>query len=286
MSQDKPIPEAAPPAVPQWISTQHEMEVSAKPLRTRIVRVKMKNGALRIACATYLHSHVQDAVAGVREHLYWVTLRWLAEYDTRDGRTERFPERLRPTSPLNALQFRVLETALPDGRQWVVARLGPKGQIGADPKGHGVMGYLRALLVEWVADRHPEAIVVRGSLAQVEVLSEPERNLRDLFFTRSGFTLLTTSDGGGSFHAPSIRDLKTTWNADKVTELQPAALADALCVQVEALTLRKQVDALTKDNAGLTRERRAADVMSRVWLAIAVLSFTFGIVLAIQPRLR
>jgi len=277
---------SAPPAAPQWVSTQHEMEGAAKPRRTRLVRVKMKDGALRIGCATYLYSTVHDVAANKREHLYRVTLSWLAEIDPRDGSSKRFPERVWMAGAVNALQMRVLEAAGPDGKRWTAARLGPRGQIAADPKGVGLMSFLRAILVEWVAGEHPDAVVVRGSLAQVDVQSEADKSLRDHFFTRSGFTVLATADGGGSFHAPSVRALKASWNPDKVTELTPAALADALCAQAEVTALRTRLAQLEKTNARLSGEKRSSENLARIWLAVTLVSVVFALVLGIQPHMR
>lgn len=282
MSQDNEIARDALPAPPTWISTQHEMEDRARPLRTRYVRVKMRNGAHRIACATYLSATVTGPEDTV-EHLYRVSLQWLAEIDPRDGRVERINERPSSNRPTNALQFRVLEANRPDGTRWTLARLGPKGQIGAEPRGVGLMGFLRAILVEWVAERHPDASIASGQLSAEPALDE--RAARDAFFARSGFRVGTVENGAGGFYATTIKDLKTTWNGEKVVELQPAAIADAFCSQQEAALLHKQVDAQLAENKALARERRAAEVMSRIWLAVTLISFVFGVVMAIQPRL-
>jgi hypothetical protein len=285
MSHDNEIAPGAAPAPAPWISTQHEMQTSARPVRSRIVKVKLTNGAWRLASVTYSYSSVESASDSRREHLYRVILQWLAEFDTRDGRSEKIPERVWTNRPVNTLQFRVLEMTGADGRRSAAARLGPKGQIAAEPPGIGVMTFLGAILVEWVADRHPDAVILHGSLYQIEVQSEESRALRDSFFTRAGFTVKPTSGGGGSFHAPSIRDLKITWNTEKVVELTPAAIADAVCAQLEAAVLRKKVATIEARIVAVMKEKRASEVLARIWLAISVVSLVFGLIFGIQPRI-
>ena len=50
------IPADAPPPVAPWVSTQHEMETAARPSRTRVFRLRMKSGHVRIAAVTYFHA--------------------------------------------------------------------------------------------------------------------------------------------------------------------------------------------------------------------------------------
>jgi len=50
------LPVDAPPAVAPWVSTQHEMESAARPSRTRVFRVRMKSGHVRVAGVTYFHA--------------------------------------------------------------------------------------------------------------------------------------------------------------------------------------------------------------------------------------
>ena len=288
MSAQPPEPEApadAPPAAAPWISTQHEMETAARPGRTRLFRMRMRSGQVRVAGVTYFASTARSDSDTRVEHLYRVQLSWLAEFDPRDGQTQRYAERTGTGRETNALQFRVLEMAGPDGRRVSAARLGPKGQIAADPPNMGIMSLLRALLVEWVADRHPDATVLTGSLYQVDVQSEDALAVRDNFFARGGFTVKPTSGGGGTFYARSIKELKTTWNADKSTEFTAPLLAEAVSAQMEMPVLRQQMAALQEQLAATIKEKRATEVLSRVWLAITVLALIFGLVFGIQPRL-
>jgi hypothetical protein len=219
------------------------------------------------------------------EHLYRVQLSWLLEFDPRDGTTQRYAERTGTGRATNALQFRVLEMAGPGGRRLSAARLGPKGQIVADPPNMGIMSLLRALLVEWVAQRHPDATVLTGSLYQVDVQSEDALAVRDHFFTRGGFTVKPTSGGGGTFYAHSIKALKTSWNADKATELTAPLIAEAVSAQMETPVLRQQAAALQDQLAATIKEKRATEMLSRIWLAITVLAVIFGLIFGIQPRL-
>ena len=279
------VPADAPPAVAPWISTQHEMETAARPGRTRLFRLRMKSGHVRVAGVTYFESTVHGESDTRVEHLYRVQLSWLVEFDPRDGKTQRYAERTGTGRATNALQFRVLEMAGPDGKQLAAARLGPKGQIVADPPNMGLMSLLRALLVEWVAERHPDATVLTGSMYQVDVQSDDALAVRDNFFARSGFTVKPTSGGGGTFYARSIRELKTTWNNDKATELIAPQIAEAVSAQMEMPALRQQVDALQGQLAAAIKEKRATEVLSRIWLAITVLAVIFGLIFGIQPRL-
>ena len=279
------LPADAPPAVAPWISTQHEMESAARAGRTRVFRMRMKSGHVRVAGVTYFESTARSDSDTRVEHLYRVQLGWLVEFDPRDGKAQRYAERTGTGRATNALQFRVLEMAGPDGKRVCAARLGPKGQIAADPPDMGIMSLLRALLVEWVAERHPDATVLTGSLYQVDVQSEDALAVRDNFFTRSGFTVKPTSGGGGTFYARSIRELKITWNADKATELTTPLLADAVSAQLETPALRQQVAALQDQLSSAVKEKRATEVLSRIWLAITVLAVIFGLVFGIQPRL-
>lgn len=278
------IPADAPPSSAPWVSTQTEMESAARPERTRLFRVRMKNGRVRVAGVTYFRSTQASATDSRVEHLYRVQLSWLAEFDPRDGKSQCFAERTSTGRATNALQFRVLEMST-DGKRVSAARLGPKGQILAEPPGQGVMSLLRALLVDWVGAAHPDATVLTGSLYQVDVPGEKEMELRDAFFGRSGFTVRPTSGGGGSFFARSIRELKTGWNTDKVQELTAPQLAEAVSAQMETPLLRQQITALQGQLATAIKEKRATDVLSRVWLAITVLAVILGLVFGIQPRL-
>jgi hypothetical protein len=287
MSQDldpsaTPTPTQPPPGAMPWISTQHEMESSAKTGRTRFVRVRMKAGTHRIASVAYQYSTTGGAADATREHLYRVSLHWLAELDGRDGRAAKISERASANRPQNSLQFRVLETLSADGKRASFARLGPRGQIAAEPPNVGLMSFLRAALVEWVVQEHPDAVVIRGTLSQADAPSEDEKLVRDAFFTKSGFTVVSSADGAGTYQAPSVRSLKTTWNADKVVELTPPMVAEAFAGQLEAALLRKRVAVLEDTVRAVTSERRAADLMARIWLAISLVSFVFGIVMAIQ----
>jgi len=278
------LPADAPPASAPWVSTQTEMESAARPQRTRLFRVRMRTGHVRVAGVTYFQATQESASDSRVEHLYRVQLSWLAEFDPRDGKSQRFAERTSTGRATNALQFRVLEMST-DGRRVSAARLGPKGQILAEPAGMGVMSLLRALLVEWVAGLHPEATVLTGSLYQVDVPDEKEMALRDAFFARSGFTVRPTAGGGGSFFARSVRELKSTWNTDKAQELTAPLLAEAVSAQMETPLLRQQIAALQDQLGTAIREKRATEVLSRVWLAITVLAVIFGLVFGIQPRL-
>jgi len=279
------IPADAPPAVAPWVSTQHEMETAARPGRTRVFRVRMKTGQVRIAGVTYFQATVASRTDTRVEHLYRVQLSWLAEFDPRDGQTQRFAERTNTGRATNALQFRVLEMTSADGRRLSAARLGPKGQIHADPPGTGVMSLLRALLVEWVLERHPDASVLTGSLYQVDVPTQEEIELRDQFFIRSGFTVKPTSGGGGTFYARSLKELKTAWNADKATELTTPALAEAVSAQMEMPLLQQQVASLQQQLAAALKEKKATETLQRIWLAITVLAVVFGLIFGIQSHL-
>ena len=288
MSETPPVPEIpadAPPAVAPWVSTQHEMETAARPGRTRMFRLRMKSGHVRVAGVTYFQSTVASASDSRVEHLYRVQLSWLAEFDPRDGQTQRFAERTATARAINALQFRVLEMKAADGQRLSAARLGPKGQIQADPPGMGLMSLLRALLVEWVAERHPDATILTGSLYQVDVPNEAEMALRDAFFSRSGFTAKPTSGGGGTFYARSIKELKSTWNTEKALELTAPLLAEAVSAQMETPVLRQQIAALQDQLTVALKEKRATETLQRIWLAITVIAVIFGLIFGIQPRL-
>ena len=288
MSDTPPTPEVpadAPPAVAPWVSTQTEMETAARPGRTRVFRLRMKSGHVRVAGVTYFHSSVASTSDSRIEHLYRVQLSWLAEFDPRDGKTQRFAERTSTGRAINALQFRVLEMNAADGRRLSAARLGPKGQVQAEPPGMGIMSLLRALLVEWVGERHPDATILTGSLYQVDVPNESQMELRDNFFSRSGFTVKPTSGGGGTFYARSIKELKTTWNTDKAQELTAPLLAEAISAQMETPVLRQQITVLQDQLAAALKEKRATETLQRIWLAITVIAVIFGLIFGIQPRL-
>jgi len=284
-STEPDLPADAPPSSAPWISTQHEMEAAARPVRTRLFRLRMRSGHVRVAGVSYFQSVRRSETDTRVEHLYRVQLSWLVEFDPRDGRTQRHTERSGTGRATNALQFRVLEMAGPDGQQLSAARLGPKGQIAAEPPNIGIMSLLRALLVEWVRERHPDATVLTGSLYQVEAQSEDAMAVRDNFFLRSGFTVKPTSGGSGTFYAHSIQALKTGWNADKATELTTPLIAEAVAAQMEVPGLRQQIAALQDQLASTTKEKRATEMLSRIWLAITVLAVIFGLVFGIQPRL-
>jgi hypothetical protein len=278
-------PADAPPAAAPWVSTQTEMEAAARAGRTRVFRMRMKSGHVRIASVSYFHATVVNRTDTRVEHLYRVQLGWLAEFDPRDGQTQRYAERAGTGRAGNALQFRVLEMTAADGKRLCAARLGPKGQIHADPPGNGLMSLLRALLVEWVQERHPDASILTGSLYQVDVQSKDAIELRDQFFARSGFTIKPTSGGGGTFYARSIKELKTTWNTDKATELTTPLLAEAITAQLEMPGLREQVASLQGQLATALKEKRATETLQRIWLAITVIAVILGLIFGIQPRL-
>lgn len=278
-------PADAPPAVAPWVSTQHEMETAARPERTRVFRVRMRTGDVRVAGVTYFHAVVHSKTDSRVEHLYRVQLSWLAEFDPRDGKTQHFAERTSTGRPTNALQFRVLEMNAPDGQRIRAARLGPKGQILAEPTGIGVMSLLRAVLVEWVVAHHPDASVLTGSLYQVDTPNEAQMALRDAFFTRSGFKVKPTSGGGGTFYAKSMKDLKTGWNVEKAQEITAPQLAEAVSAQMEVPLLRQQIAALKQQLDGAIKEKRATETLQRIWLAITVIAVIFGLIFGIQPRL-
>lgn len=280
-NEPETAPAEAASTVP-WLSTEPAMETSAVPGRMRIVKVKQKNGVYRIGNATYAYATVQNPAGTVREHLYRVSLQWLAEYDLRDGSMGRFNERA-ASRPTNTLQFRVLETTKADGKRLVSARLGPHGQILAEPKALGVMSFLRGILAEWVVERHPDAAIVHSPLAHPDTTTDDEKALRDSFFARSGFTVRTAAEGG-HFFAPSIQDLKRSWNAEKVVEIAPSVIAEALCTQVEVAALRKQISTHEAEIQRLNRERRSAEIRGRIWIAVTLLSIAFAVIFGIQPR--
>jgi len=279
------IPADAPPATAPWVSTQHAMEQAARPERTRLFRLRTRTGHLRVAGVTYFHSTEASASDSRVEHLYRVQLSWLAEFDPRDGKTQHFAERASTSRPANALQFRVLQMRTAEGRPVCAARLGPKGQILAEPANMGIMSLLRGLLVEWVASRHPDATLLTGSLYQVDVPTDTEMALRDAFFTRSGFTVRPTSGGGGTYFAHSIKALKTSWNTDKAQELTAPLLAEAVGAQLQMPLLRQQLAALQDQLAATQKEKRATEMLQRIWLAITVVAVVFGLAFGIQPRL-
>ena len=279
------VPADAPPAVAPWVSTQFEMEQAARPQRTRVFRVRMKTGHVRVAGVTYFHSTEASKADSRVEHLYRVQLSWLAEFDPRDGKTQRFAERTSTGRPVNALQFRVLEMNTAEGKRLSAARLGPKGQILAEPANVGIMSLLRGLLVEWVQERHPDTSILTGSLYQVDVPGEKEMELRDAFFARSGFTVKPTSGGGGTFYARSIKELKTGWNTDKAQELTAPLLAEAVSAQMETPVLKQQIDTLQKQLEAAIKEKKATETLQRIWLAITVIAVVFGLIFGIQPRL-
>ncbi len=288
MTDTPPDPDSAaqaPPSAAPWVSTQHEMEAAARPTRTRVFRVRMKTGNVRVAGVTCFHGSAAGAADARVEHLYRVQLSWLAEFDPRDGQTQRFAERTTTGRATNALQFRVLEMVGADGRRLCSARLGPKGQILADPPGLGIMSLLRALLVEWVAEQHPDAALLTGSLYQVDVPTPEQIALRDQFFIRSGFTVKPTAGGGGTFWARSIKDLKTTWNTEKAQELTTPLLAEAVSAQMELPVLRQQLAALQDQLSAALKEKKATETLQRVWLAITVVAVVFGLIFGIQPHL-
>jgi hypothetical protein len=289
MPETSPVPDTsadAPSAAAPWISTQHEMETAARPSRTRLFRMRMKSGHVRVAGVAYFHARVASSSDSRVEHLYRVQLSWLGEFDPRDGKTQHFAERTSTGRAANALQFRVLEMTAADGQHVSAARLGPRGQIVAEPVNIGIMSLLRALLVEWVAGAHPGASLLTGSLHQVHALTLEQNEQRDQFFIRSGFTVKPTADGGGTFHAESIKALKTTWNAEKAQELTAPMLAEAIGAQLEMPLLRRQVDALTEQLAATQAEKRVSQTLQRLWLAITVLAVVLGLIFGIQPRLR
>jgi hypothetical protein len=261
------------------------MEQAARPQRTRVFRLRMKTGHQRVAGVTYFQATQASRTDTRVEHLYRVQLSWLAEFDPRDGQTQRFAERTSTGRPTNALQFRVLEMAGPDGRPLSAARLGPKGQNLAEPTGAGVMGLLRGLLVEWVAERHPDATILTGSLYQVDVPSESEMALRDAFFTRAGFTVKPTSGGGGTFYAKSIKELKAGWNTEKAQELTAPLLAEAVSAQMETPLLQQQIASLQQALESAVKEKKSTETLQRIWLAITVIAVVFGLIFGIQPRL-
>ena len=283
-STEPELPAGAPPSSAPWLSTQHEMETAARAVRTRVFRLRMKAGHVRVAAVTYFQSVARSESDSRIEHLYRVQLSWLVDFDPRDGKTERYAERTGTGRATNALQFRVLEMAGPDGQRLSAARLGPKGQILADPPNIGIMSLLRALLVEWVSERHPDATVLTGSMYQVDKQSEDAMAVRDNFFARSGFTVKAIGDSG-TFYAHSIRALKTSWNPDKATELTTPLIAEAVSAQMEAPGLHKQIAALQDQLASAIKEKRATEMLSRIWLGITVLAVIFGLVFGIQPRL-
>ena len=279
------VPADAPPSSAPWVSTQTEMEAAARPGRTRMFRLRMPSGHVRVAGVTYFHAVENSPTDSRVEHLYRVQLSWLAEFDPRDGKTQHFAERASASRATNALQFRVLRMKAADGKSVCAARLGPKGQILADPKGMGIMSLLRALLVEWVAQAHPDSSVLTGSLYQVDVPNEADMALRDGFFTRSGFIVRPTSGGGGTFYARSIKELKTTWNTEKAQELTAPLLAEAVSAQMETPALRQRIATLEQQLDATIKEKRATETLQRVWLAITVVAVVAGLIFGIQPRL-
>ena len=146
------------------------------------------------------------------------------------------------------------------------------------------MSLLRALVVEWVAERIPTRACSPARCTRW-TCSRGQIALRDHFFARSGFTVKPTSGGGGTFYARSIKELKTTWNTDKATEFTTPLLAEAVIAQMETPVLRQQVAALQEQLASAVKEKRATETLQRIWLAITVVAVIFGLIFGIQPRL-
>ena len=97
MSDQPPEPEVpadAPPAVAPWISTQHEMETAARPGRTRLFRLRMKSGHVRVAAVTYFESTAHG------ESDTRVTAGWGFRGEPK-LHPKTFPEKLEPYSTSN-----------------------------------------------------------------------------------------------------------------------------------------------------------------------------------------
>jgi len=201
------------------------------------------------------------AVPAERWHWYEMRLTWLGDEVAQPWLSDDAPTRWRTAADLgdahaNRLHFSVVECLdVHPGGVGGAARLGPIGQIRMLPTSLGVGTWLRAKLVAWVASLHPTVPVLSGELSSVDGAPD-NRERRDRFYDRSGFTLSTpTPSGDGAFWAERLDRLNPTCDDPRLSEFDVAQLR-------ELFEASHELEARSADIAGY--QVRAAQLMARL----------------------
>ncbi|MDI5832612.1 hypothetical protein OCF84_21175 (plasmid) [Shewanella xiamenensis] len=106
-------------------------------------------------------------------------------------------------------------------------RFGPRGHIivaNKDRQGLGIGSYCMSKLIEHALKKFPDYKIISGDLSFEDARDPINHARRDSFYKNLGFNVNTNNRGEGKFSALSVKQLKTHYNPQKVSDIDPIQL--------------------------------------------------------------
>lgn len=130
-------------------------------------------------------------------------------------------------------------------------KFGPEGNIivsNKDHQGLGIGSYCMSKLIEYIHKMYPNYTIVSGKLSFQDAKDPINEARRDAFYKNLGFNVITDMQGDGSFSASSAQQLKTNFNPQKVSEIDPIQLLKiALESKVKESQQSQQIERLLSE---------------------------------------
>jgi GNAT superfamily N-acetyltransferase len=110
--------------------------------------------------------------------------------------------------------------------EFLIARLGPKGNIAITPpfRGTGVGTYLAVQCFHRLRVDHQTLKFSTVGLSRVDAQTKEERERRNKFYESLGFTVVDDEHGDGHASTHGLYELRSHWNEDKVREINESFL--------------------------------------------------------------
>ena len=194
---------------------EYQASRAAKMLGSRLIRAELNENTTLYGCIEF--AQWSAASPDRIDRQYWYEVRFKPLGTLRQNIWSSMSQRSDPQ--LNRLHFSVLErtAAHPEGAA-SVAKLGPIGHIGMEPRSIGLGTYLRDQLIDWVASLHPDASVAKGSLSWVDGGAD-NLERRNRFYVGGKFQIRVQDDGSGTFWADRLDSLRRHTETGNVVEL-------------------------------------------------------------------
>jgi hypothetical protein len=246
---------------------EYQASRAAKVLGSRLIRGELNENTTLYGCIEF--AQWSAASPDRIDRKYWYEVRFAPLGTLRQNIWSSVPPRSEPQ--LNRLHFSVLErTAAHPAGAASVARLGPIGHIGMEPRSIGLGTYLRDQLIDWVASLHPDASVAKGTLSRVDGdAANFER--RNRFYVSGKFQIRVQDDGSGAFWADRLDGLRRHTENGNVVELAKSDVHRLLQSAPELEEAKLQVEFLS---AKCTRLRTtAANTKARLlWTLVGLVA--------------